>query len=99
MLRIITDSASDISQAEAAQMNITVLPLTIRFDMEEYEDGVTITNEEFFHKLLKSDVFPSTSQITPERYEAQYRAAKEAGDEVLVLSLPASRSRVDTYGR
>lgn len=92
MIRIITDSASDISQAEAAQMKITVLPLTIRFDMEEYEDGVTITNEAFFHKLLESGVFPSTSQITPDRYEAQYRAAKEAGDEVLVLSLPGKLS-------
>ena len=92
MIRIITDSASDISQEEAAAWNITVIPLIIRFDMEEFEAGVTLSNEEFFHRLLETDVYPSTSQITPDRYEKLFREAKEAGDEVILLSLPAKLS-------
>lgn len=92
MVRIITDSTSDITQEEATALNIIVMPLIIRFDMEEFEAGVTLSNDEFFHRLLETDVFPSTSQITPDRYEAQFRAAKEAGDEVLLLSVPGKLS-------
>ena len=54
-VRIITDSAADISQECAKEWNITVIPLKIRFEEEdgaEYLDGVTITNEQFYQKLM-----------------------------------------------
>ena len=41
-VRIISDSASDISQELAKEWNITVLPLKVRFGEEEYLDGVTL---------------------------------------------------------
>ncbi len=47
-IRIITDSASDILPKEAEKLNIKVLPLKTYFGEEEYLDGVTITNAEFF---------------------------------------------------
>ena len=50
MIRIITDSASDISQSEAKKLGITVIPLKVRFNNIEYIDDVTITNEEFFNR-------------------------------------------------
>lgn len=52
-VRIITDSACDMSQAEAQEKNITLLPLTITFGEEEYQDGVTINNEQFYKRLQK----------------------------------------------
>ena len=64
-IRIITDSSSDISQELAAKWGITVLPLKIRFGDEEYLDGVTLTNREFYEKLVETDVVPKTSQIPP----------------------------------
>ena len=45
-VRIITDSASDISQEWAQDWNITVLPLKVRFGEEEFLDGVTLSNRE-----------------------------------------------------
>ena len=63
MIRIITDSGSDISQSEASKLGITVIPLKVRFNDIEYIDDVTITNEEFFNRLVESDELPKTSQL------------------------------------
>ena len=50
-VRIITDSASDISQEWAKDWSITVLPLKVRFGEEEFLDGVTLSNREFYERL------------------------------------------------
>ncbi len=91
-IRIITDSASDILPAEAEKLNIKVLPLKTYFGEEEYLDGITITNKEFFEKLIESDVMPTTSQLAPYEYEKAFREAIEAGDEVISISLSSKLS-------
>ena len=91
-IRIITDSASDIYQSEAKQMNIDVLPLKTIFGTEEYLDGVNLSHEEFYHKLIESDVLPTTSQISPFDYEEKFRAAVDQGDDVVCITLSSKLS-------
>ena len=91
-IRIITDSASDITQAEAKKRNLTVIPLKTLFGDREYLDGVTIDHETFYHKLIESDVLPTTSQIAPFDYEERFREAVEQGDEVLCITLSSKLS-------
>ena len=50
-LRIMTDSTADISQAEAKQLGITVVPLNVLANGKTYEDGVTLSTEEFYQIL------------------------------------------------
>lgn len=87
-IRIITDSASDIINCD--REDLTVLPLSVHFEEEEYQDGVNLSHEEFYEKLIESDTLPKTSQVAPYAFEEAYQKAKEAGEEVLVLTL-ASR--------
>nr|MCR5767693.1 DegV family protein [Lachnospiraceae bacterium] len=47
-VRILTDSASDISQARAKEWGITVIPLRVRFGDEEFLDGVTLSCKDFY---------------------------------------------------
>ena len=54
MLRIVTDSSSEISQEEAARLGIEVLPLTIIFGSEQFRDGIDINSEQFYNKLVTS---------------------------------------------
>ena len=91
-VRIITDSACDITQAEAKELGIRVLPLKTIFGETEYLDGVTITHREFYEKLIETDVNPTTSQIGPVEYEDAFRAAVEAGDEVLCITVSSKLS-------
>lgn len=86
-IRIITDSASDVSQETAKKWDITVIPLKVRFGEEEFLDGVTMTYDKFYTKLVETDELPKTSQIPPFEYEEIFREFVDKGDDVVYLSL------------
>lgn len=90
MIKIITDSASDISQEEAKQLGITVLPLTSHFGDVEYRDGIDITTKEFFEKLIESDVFPTTSCISPAQCYDAFKEHKE--DDIIFIGVSSKLS-------
>ena len=91
-LRIITDSTSDISQKEAKQKGIIVVPLHNMFGTQEYLDGVTITTEEFYEKLSNAEELPTTSQPSPEEFLKQFEQCKEAGESVIVITISSKLS-------
>lgn len=92
MIAIITDSSSNITQAEARELGITVLPLTIVFGMNEYRDGIDIDSAEFYRKLTTEKDFPHTAQLTEEQIEKAVNAAKANADEVLILPIASALS-------
>ena len=91
-VRILTDSASDISQKRAKEWGITVLPLKVRFGEDEFLDGVTLSSRDFYRKLVETDELPKTSQISPYDYETEFEKAKEAGDDLICFCLSAGVS-------
>ena len=84
-IEIITDSASDILQKEAKKLNIHILPLKTIFSDREYLDGVDLSHEDFFKKLIETREFPKTSQISPFDYEEEFK--KHEGKEIIVITL------------
>ncbi len=91
-VRIITDSASDIPQTAAEKWGIEVIPLKVRFGEEEFLDGVTLSPHDFYKKLVETDEIPKTSQISPYEYSEHFRAAQEAGDELIYFCLSSGVS-------
>lgn len=91
-IRIITDSTSDITIEQAAQMNITVVPLKVIFGEKEYKEGVDITIDGFYEKLVKAERLPTTSQPSPDEFLEFYKEGKEAGDSIIVLVIAAKLS-------
>ena len=91
-VRIMIDSASDFSQAEAAALGIDVLPLKTIFGQEEYLDGVTIDHTTFYNKLIEGDVLPTTSQLSPFDFEEKFREAVARGEEVLCITVSSKLS-------
>ncbi len=89
-VRIIIDSTADLAPAMAEQF--TVVPLTVRFGDEEFVQGIDITNAQFYEKLVESDVLPTTSQATPYQFEAVFREAVAAGDDVVAITLSSKLS-------
>lgn len=86
MVKIITDSMSDITVQEAAQWGLTLLPLHVRFGAEEYDDGVTITREAFYDRLMSAQELPKTSQVSPQAFRDAFERALEEGDEALCIT-------------
>lgn len=92
MIRIVTDTASDITVEQAAGMNIDLIPLEITF-----EDGSCPQNTEndfavFYQRLESCEKLPITSRPSPESYLKIFQEAKAAGDEVVVLTLSSGLS-------
>lgn len=86
-LRLIIDSASDMTYAEAQEKHLDFLPLKTIFGEEEYLDGITISHKQFYEKLIESSVMPTTSQISPHDFEEKFKEVKECGDEAIVICL------------
>lgn len=91
-VRIICDSASDITQEQAKEWGITVLPLKILWDGEEYLDGVNMKNREFFEKLIETDELPTTSQLSPYDYEKAFQEVVDAGDTAVCFTISSKLS-------
>lgn len=86
-IRIITDSTSDITQVDAKNLNISVVPLRVRIDNEEFQDGINLTAEEFYEKLKEAKSLPVTSQPSPEDFLKLFEDAKANNDEVIVITI------------
>ena len=88
MIRILTDSASDILPAEAEQLGVTVIPLNVTLeDGTVLRDGIDMTPSEYYTHLAACRKLPTTSQPSPEQFERLYLDAAAAGDEVLGIFL------------
>ena len=90
MIRIITDSASDI--VDNRREDLTVLPVSITFGSEDFRDGITLTHEAFYEKLIECDALPVTSQVAPFAFEEAFREAVEAGGQVIAITLSSKLS-------
>lgn len=91
-VKILCDSASDISQEEAKQLGIIVLPLKTIWEGKEYQDGVTMLPKEFYEKLIETDELPTTSQVTPYEFEEAFRKVLEEGDTAVCLTVSSKLS-------
>mgnify|MGYP003196115894 CR=1 FL=1 len=89
-IRIITDSASDLSAS--TREDLTILPLAIRFGDTEYLDGVTISHHEFYEKLIESDTLPTTSLVSPAAFEEVYARAVADGETVIAITISSRLS-------
>ena len=64
----------------------------MRFGEEEFLDGVTLSNREFYERLIETDEIPKTSQITPFEYRSNFEKAVEAGEQVVCFCLSSGVS-------
>lgn len=87
-IRIITDSASEMVSGE----HLTVLPLTITFGTTEYADGVTLSHQKFYEKLIESDELPTTSQVTPFAFTEALKEAQANGEYAIIITLSSKLS-------
>jgi DegV family protein with EDD domain len=90
---VVTDSACDLSPELAAQWDVTIVPLSIRFGSEEFVDQSTLSTEEFWARCAASPVLPETSAPAPGAFQRAFEAAADDGcDGVLCLNLSSEVS-------
>lgn len=96
-IRIITDSASDMSPAEHPALR--VLPLSVTFGTDVYMDGVDIDHQRFYEMLVERDELPKTGQVNPHAFSQAIAEAREAGDEAVIITVGAKLSGTNQSAR
>ena len=91
-VKIVTDSLSDITSDMAEELGITVVPLTVSFGHESFLDRVTMTTDEFYHKLTHDANWPKTTQPPPGDFIDVYNKLTKETDEILVVTLSSKLS-------
>ena len=94
-VRIVTDSLSDLTRDLIGKLDITMVPLTVLFAHETYFDRVTISTDEFYHRLIYGDIWPTSSQPSPQDFANTYNKLSESTNEILVIN--ASSKLTGTY--
>jgi DegV family protein with EDD domain len=92
-IAIVTDSTSDIPKDIAEQHGITVVPLNVRFGMEEFKDGIDIDNDEFYRRLQAESELPTTSQPSPGDFSATYEKLLAEHDGVVSVHISGKLSQ------
>lgn len=92
MVKIITDSAADFEPWELEKWQIACIPLTVIFGEQVYEENVNLTKELFYRLLTQNKGTPKTAQASPALVEEMFRQAKQAGDEVVYITLSSALS-------
>lgn len=92
MIKILIDSASDISEIEAKEKGIHMIPLEVRFGEDVYLDGVNLTPQQFLDKLTESTELPKTSQINEYRWAEQFEKLTANSDQVIAITISSKLS-------
>ena len=90
-IAVVTDSNSGITQAQAKEMGITVLPMPFIIDGETYYEDITLTQEQFYQRLKdNSDI--STSQPTPDSIMKLWDELLKEYDQIVHIPMSAGLS-------
>jgi fatty acid kinase fatty acid binding subunit len=82
---VITDSASDLEPAEAADAGFSVVPLIVTFGPDSYRAGVEMSAQAFWERMTAPDApFPTTAASSPGDFRDAYEAAFADGAEAII---------------
>jgi DegV family protein with EDD domain len=91
-VKIVTDSTADLSPQVARELGITVVPVYVRFGERVYRDGVDISEDEFYQKLVESPIHPATSQPSPADFADVYKKLSREVDEIVSIQVTSKLS-------
>ena len=91
-VKVVTDSTADLPPGLAEELGVTVVPANVHFGEEVYRDGVEITGDEFYRRLVASQRLPTTSQPTPGDFLSAYESVGATTDEIISVHVSAKLS-------
>ncbi|MEH7885779.1 DegV family protein [Bacillus sp. JJ1609] len=91
-IKIVTDSTCDLSDDLIKKMGITVVPLSISINGENYLDRVDITPKEFIEKMKASPELPKSSQPPAGEFLKVYDQLGGEGYEVISIHMTGGMS-------
>ena len=92
-IKLMADSTCDLSSEIINRYDISIAPLVVTIDGQEFRDRLDIQTDEFYNKLSTYKKPPTTSMPSPESFLSCIREAEEQGfDEILCICMSSGTS-------
>ena len=92
MTVIVTDSTADIPAVLVKSLDVTIVPLVVNFGSDSFADGVEITNDQFYSRLVEADQLPSTSQPSVGAFKEAYERIAKPGETIISIHIAGELS-------
>jgi DegV family protein with EDD domain len=92
VIKIVTDSTSNLSPEQLQRYDIRVAPISIQFGTETYEEDIDIDRDLFYKKIDELGIIPTTSQPSPGRFADYYREFTDQGHSILSIAITSKHS-------
>lgn len=89
---VVTDSTAYIPEELVRSHQINVIPQVLIWGDQTYRDGIDIQPDDFYQRLKKTTVMPSTSQATIGSFKTIFQTLHAQGKDILAVLLAASLS-------
>jgi DegV family protein with EDD domain len=98
---IVTDTASDLTQAQADAWGITIVPLIVSFGEESFKAGTELRIDDFYRRLLAPGApFPTTAACSPAAFQQAFKSLLDGGaDAVVCITVGGKLSGTYTAAR
>ena len=91
-IKIVTDSAADLPSILAEELDITVVPVYLRFGEEVFRDRVDISEDEFYQRLLNDPIHPNTTQPSPQDFAIVYDKLSKEAESIISIHITGKLS-------
>ncbi len=91
-VKVVTDSVSDIPADIVEELGLTVVPAYVRFGNTDYKDGVELTTDQFFDRLLNGPDYPATSQPSVGDFSEAYAGVADGADGIVSVHVSSKLS-------
>jgi DegV family protein with EDD domain len=91
-IAIVTDSTADLTPELVEELGVTIVPLRVIFGNEAYREGVEITTEEFYERLVKSRQLPTTSAPSVGDFQEVYERLLKEADGIISIHISSKLS-------
>ncbi|MCK8823602.1 DegV family protein [Fuchsiella alkaliacetigena] len=94
-VKIVSDSTLDLPEELVQQFGIEIVPLTVNFANEFFEDRLGLSSQEFFQRLVAADELPTTSQPSVGMFKEKY--LELAAEAEVIISIHLADQLSGTY--
>lgn len=92
VIKVVVDSTADMPEDMRKEFDISVVPLNVQFGSESLRDGIDISKDEFYRRLVEGDVMPQTSTPTLGSYLEVYERLAAQTDTIISLHVSGKLS-------
>lgn len=94
MLHVVTDSSCDLPYEQIQRCGLTVVPLSVAVDGEDFHEGVDLTPREFYEKMARGTELPKTAAPSPGAFAETFSSLP---DDAPVICITISSKLSGTY--